>query len=981
MNLWKATAGKMLLAAFFLIFLVSLSGRAYALDLDFRQCKNDYDNSGIFEACEWITGALETNNSRYAESDGVPQRLIFEHTSLVPNDTHTVTFRYDFTKQTGPTTAYGYDFLVDPDHTVPASLLNYCGNLPPFVTLSECETALGTAFNVPVISDNYDQVPQREHPPSRNIFMACSSACSATVLSISHSNDPTPGTNLLDDCFQNTCGTSTVDVTVQFQFANAVTNDVYMWFAGELAPAEDPDGAGPAIGWGTDFGASSYPGASLHMRVVDLDGDPGGARDNALLNGVIEQSHTADLSVEKTCPGTVVKGNNVSYTINVTNSDTNPPPEGGTATSVYIDDTLPTGVTFVSASISQGTCELAPVLGIEHCDIGTMQPGDVVTATIVVNVPSNYSGPSPISDSVMVNGAVIDPGPGINTVSCPTTVTSPGLPDTDVSVDKTCPMSDEVAGGDTFDYTITVTNNSGSVDAGSVTLTDSLPGGVTFVSSNPDSTPPVPTCTESGGIVTCDLGPIAHGDHVDVTITVQANASTRGMITNTASVSLENQSNTSSNSSDHCDTNVVGEADLSIEKSPCAGTVDAGSQLVYTITVHNYGPSTATDTQVLDTLPSGVTFVSATESQGTGCTFNMVDTVTCDVGTIAPSGSATITLTVLVNNDTTGTITNSANVHSDETDPDTDVHVNTIDCDNEVNTPTEPGINLSVEKQCPGSDVTAGNNFSYTVTVKNNTEPDDGSTDATGVTLTDTLPAGVTFVSSNPDSTPPIPTCTESGGIVTCDLGTIAAGGSVAVTINVMADPSTRGQITNGVTVAGGQADPDTDNNTDSCNTNVTGDDDLHITKTDSPDPVKTGDNLTYTINVSNDGPSDSTNVVVFDTLPAGVSFVSAIATQGSGCTNNGNVSVTCNLGTINPGGSAIITIVVQVNIKGDTTITNTATVTSTEDPGGESDSEDTGVIHPVTVPTLTDWGKMIFVMLAGLGAAYYLRRQRRANM
>jgi len=124
MNLREASGRKALFGIFLLCLIIVSAGTAFALDLDFRQCKNDYDNSGIFEACEWITGALQSNNSRYAESDGVPQRLIFEHTSLVANDTHTVTFRYDFTNKTGPTTAYGYDFLVDPDHTVPASLLS-----------------------------------------------------------------------------------------------------------------------------------------------------------------------------------------------------------------------------------------------------------------------------------------------------------------------------------------------------------------------------------------------------------------------------------------------------------------------------------------------------------------------------------------------------------------------------------------------------------------------------------------------------------------------------------------------------------------------------------------------------------------------------------------------------------------------------------------------------------------------------------------
>ena len=124
MNLRKAAGIKILAPVFVLVLIAVLSGTAFALqDVDFTQCANDTDDSGLFETCKWISGALQQNNSRYAESDGVPQRLIFKHTSAVANETHTVTFRYDFTKGN----VYGYDFLVDPDHTVPTTLLNFCG--------------------------------------------------------------------------------------------------------------------------------------------------------------------------------------------------------------------------------------------------------------------------------------------------------------------------------------------------------------------------------------------------------------------------------------------------------------------------------------------------------------------------------------------------------------------------------------------------------------------------------------------------------------------------------------------------------------------------------------------------------------------------------------------------------------------------------------------------------------------------------------
>jgi len=115
---------------------------------------------------------------------------------------------------------------------------------------------------------------------------------------------------------------------------------------------------------------------------------------------------------------------------------------------------------------------------------------------------------------------------------------------------------------------------------------------------------------------------------------------------------------------------------------------------------------------------------------------------------------------------------------------------------------------------------------------------------------------------------------------------------------------------------------------------------DLEISKADSPDPVTVGDNLTYTITVTNGGPDAATNVVVTDTLPSGVTFVSA----SPGCVHSAGV-VTCNLGNIPAGGSVTITIVVTVTAPG--TISNTATVTSdTLDPNtaNNSDAEPTEV-------------------------------------
>lgn len=100
---------------------------------------------------------------------------------------------------------------------------------------------------------------------------------------------------------------------------------------------------------------------------------------------------------------------------------------------------------------------------------------------------------------------------------------------------------------------------------------------------------------------------------------------------------------------------------------------------------------------------------------------------------------------------------------------------------------------------------------------------------------------------------------------------------------------------------------------------------DLVLTKSDSPDPVVAGNNLTYTISVRNNGTAEATDVVVTDTLPADVDFVSASTTLGS-CVQAAKV-VTCNLGAIGAGGTATVTIVVKAKKAGS--ISNTAAVTS----------------------------------------------------
>jgi uncharacterized repeat protein (TIGR01451 family) len=156
---------------------------------------------------------------------------------------------------------------------------------------------------------------------------------------------------------------------------------------------------------------------------------------------------------------------------------------------------------------------------------------------------------------------------------------------------------------------------------------------------------------------------------------------------------------------------------------------------------------------------------------------------------------------------------------------------------------------------------------------------------------------------------------------------------------------------------------------------------DLGVTKADSPDPVVAGDDLTYSLTLTNAGPDAAAAVILSDNLPAGTTFVSAIQNSGPAFTLTtpavgGTGNVTATIATFSDGATAAFTLVVNVNpaTAGGTTITNTATIASTTtepNAANNTDTETTAVLGAVPAlsgrQTLALFAAMLVMLLAVL--------------
>ena len=345
------------------------------------------------------------------------------------------------------------------------------------------------------------------------------------------------------------------------------------------------------------------------------------------------------------------------------------------------------------------------------------------------------------------------------------------------------------------------------------------------------------------------------------------------------------------------------EADVSVAMAPPVGALYVGQPATFRLTVANAGPMPATGVVVSNPAPAGASFVSASTTTGTWSQAG--GTVTWTVGTLASGESAT--LDVAVRPDAAGSLTNKATAWSLMRDP--DMANNAADASATVAWVSD----VSVTKTAARQTVIAGETLAYTLVVSNA-----GPSGATGITLTDLLPATAEFVSASPAATG------GAGQTKTWNLGALANG--AATTVTVVVRPMAAGTATNTASVSAAHDDPDSANNTAEASVSVQPSADVRVTITAARSSVLVDEDLTFTLVVSNAGQLAATDVVLTDTLPAATVFVSAspVPTGDLGQTK------VWNLGELANGEATTVTVVVRRPTAGP--VTNTASVSSAVD-------------------------------------------------
>ena len=617
-------------------------------------------------------------------------------------------------------------------------------------------------------------------------------------------------------------------------------------------------------------------------------------------------------------------GDTITYTIKFANAGQSD------ATSAVITDTLPTGTSFVTATLNGASATPASssppqyTFNVNSSDVittGLVTGGESGTLVITATVDQSLAE----SIDTLTNNTTLESD---QTTSITDTATTAVLR-TVLSISKAA-NDTLLIPGDVVTFTLTVLN-SGTYTGTNVTISDTLPittyftyvSGSTQLNGTPVAEPVV-----TGTLMTLNTGSIGSGESVTVTfrMTVATSGVPAGITThdNTAAVSSDQ---TEVTSSETVIVSISSNPNLRITKSlEHSGTLSPGDLITFTLAISNVGASDALDVLVQDPIPDDTSYVAGTLVYSDTAQTDVDDAddgrfdavnnrVVFEVGDLTSSALRTMQFTVRLNeplpNGTT-TVTNTATVYASnaaaknatatteasaapilnvtKTGPSTVAYPAATLTANAVNTTTlqvnditqlSVGQYVRVNSQDVQITAIGVNTITVDSAVTANTDDDligsftysisyanNGDATATNLVITDTLPTSTAFITA---TVPHV----QSGSIVTWTVSSLAPDGSGVVQVTVF--PTSTGSLTNTATI-------DSDETTPISDTVTTAAGGLRLRKrTTTPVVEQTlaGTSATYVIELENTLPTAANGAIVTDTLSAGFTYSSTIAITG----------------------------------------------------------------------------------------------------
>ncbi|MGC9024294.1 MAG: lamin tail domain-containing protein [Chloroflexia bacterium] len=559
------------------------------------------------------------------------------------------------------------------------------------------------------------------------------------------------------------------------------------------------------------------------------------------LNGTPKQRNSLswpDLALSKTAPAAAPVGSPLIYRITLLNQGPLAAP------SVLLTDTLPAGFLY-AAHAGPYPCTLAG--STFSCQVGEVSPAGQATITLTGTVALTASGT--LLNVVWATTAITEVT-GTNNLAQAATVVQEAY--ADLAVAKAGPGS--IHAGDTLTYTLAVTNI-GQLEAPAIRLTDTLPSGAAFLSQES----PYPWTRPTPDTVVWEVGTLLPGGAARVVLHAQALPTVTGTLTNTARASTSAVEGNPDNNVARWRTLVLlpGQGQVVINEVAWAGTQastadewielynaspydidlsgwtlsdggDISITLQGTIPAGGYFLLERTDDSTISDIPADQFFSGILANAGEVLTLrdaggNVVDTANGDGGGW-PAGTAspnyqTMERIAPLSPDTDANWASNDMVHRNGHDAGGNPVNGTPKALNSASLPPPPSADLAVSKTGPLT-ATPGTTLAYTLAVTNA-----GTLDALAVRLTDTLPAGTTFISQSSS----FPFMQPTTGTLVWDPGVLSASASAQIALYARVEPFAAGVLTNRITATTAVTEANPADNTAFCTTTVVFPGEAHV--------------------------------------------------------------------------------------------------------------------------------------------------------